>query len=58
MTALRVCAGAVSSEQRRSNGSSAAAELVRRADAVTIAAADATNLRRDHDCMFILLFPC
>jgi hypothetical protein len=56
---LRVCDGAVSSEQRSSNGSSAAAERVRSAGAATAAIADATNERRDHDdAMFLLLFPC
>src|SRR6266436_2815551 len=49
MIALRVCDGAVSSEQRRIKGSSAAAAPVRRAGAATIAIAEATNLRRDHD---------
>jgi hypothetical protein len=44
---LRVCAGAVSSEQRKSNGSSAAAVAERMAgDAMTVAA-EARKWRRD-----------
>src|SRR6266566_1886785 len=53
MMALRVCEGAVSSEQRRISGSSAAA--VRSAGAASMAAAEATNLRRDNDgCILVL----
>src|SRR5216683_1383626 len=58
MIALRVCEGAVSSEQRRTNGASAAA-CVRMAGAATVAIAEATNLRRDNDePIFILLLLC
>src|ERR1700741_4553422 len=53
-TALRVCAGAVSSEQRSNKDSSAAAFVVRNAGAATADRADATNARRDN-LIFILL---
>ena|SRR6266700_2599900 len=57
MMALRVCDGAVSNEQRRVNGSSAAAAPLRTAGAAIMAIAEATNARRDSDgFMFILLF--
>src|SRR6266702_2463183 len=57
MIALRVCDGAVSNEQRRVNGSSAAAAPRLTAGAATMAIAEATNARRDSDgFMFILLF--
>jgi hypothetical protein len=56
MMALRVCEGAVSSEQRRTNGAYATAP-VRTAGAATVAIADAMNVRRDNDePIFILLF--
>src|SRR6266478_866866 len=57
MMALRVCDGAVSNEQRRVNGSSAAAAPRLTAGAATMAMAEATNARRDNDSfMFVLLF--
>src|SRR5712664_478529 len=57
MIALRVCDGAVSSEQRRIKGSSAAAAPRLTAGAATMAIAEATNARRDNDSfMFVLLF--
>jgi hypothetical protein len=57
MIALRVCDGAVSNEQRRVNGSSAAAAPRLTAGAATMAIAEATNARRDNDgFMFVLLF--
>src|SRR5712691_10584970 len=57
MMALRVCDGAVSNEQRRVNGSSAAAAPLRTAGAAIMAIAEATNARRDSDgFMFVLLF--
>jgi hypothetical protein len=49
MTALRICDGAVSSEQRKINGASAATAPARRAGAATVAIPEATNARRDHD---------
>ena len=58
MMALRVCEGGVSSEQRRTNGTYAAAP-VRTAGAATVAIADAMNLRRDNDePISVLLFLC
>jgi hypothetical protein len=45
---LRVCDGAISSEQRRINGASAAV-TARTAGAATVAIAEARNVRRDHD---------
>ena len=58
MMALRVCDGGVSSEQRRTNGTYAAAP-VRTAGAATVAIADAMNLRRDNDePISVLLFLC
>src|SRR5262245_49851779 len=57
MAALRACDGTVSSEQRTSSGSSAAAARVQTAGAATIAAAEPMNARRDIDeTMFLLLF--
>src|SRR6266851_2674150 len=53
---LRICDGGVSSEQRRSNGCSAAIAPVRSAGAAATAIAEATNVRRDNDrSMFLLL---
>src|SRR6266852_8798400 len=57
MIALRVCDGTVSNEQRRINGSSAAAAPRLTTGAATMAIAEATNVRRDNDSfMFVLLF--
>jgi len=48
MTALRVCDGAVASEQRWIRGVSARAP-VRSAGVATNAITEVTNVRRDHD---------
>src|SRR5215469_15266413 len=55
MLALRVCVGTVSSEQRRSNGSSAAIAVLPSAGVASIAVVAATNLRRDIDLFMLLL---
>src|SRR5262249_46632222 len=55
MTTLRACDGAVSSEQRRSNGSPAAAVRLRSAGGASVATADARSLRRDNDQTICLL---
>src|SRR6516164_8877481 len=53
--ALRACDGAVSSEQRRSIGSAAAAVRARSAGAATVTAADVKNFLRDNDQTIFLL---
>jgi hypothetical protein len=59
MTAFREWEGAVSSEQRRSNGSAALAACARNGGAASIAMVDATSLRRDNDqTIFVLLTDC